>query len=67
MPAAYLAWKALLPELQLKLAAGESIETVVAPFKIQALDLASAIRFQLYVIHLGLEAVETAVSGTHNR
>lgn len=62
VPAAYLAWKALLPELQLKLAAGESIVADIAPFQVQALDLAQAIRFQLYVILLGLEAVEAAVS-----
>lgn len=64
VPAAYLAWKALLPELQLKLAAGESIAESIAPFKVQPLDLAHAIRFQLHVIQLGLEAVEAAVSGT---
>ena len=60
VPAAYLAWKTLLPELQLKLANGESIGAHIAPFKVQALGLASAMRFQLHVIQRGLEAVAAA-------
>ncbi len=57
LPEKYLLFKKKLPALKLQLAKGKSIDATLAEFNIQPLGLAAAIRFQLYVIELGLPAV----------
>jgi len=57
-PEKYLRFKKKLPALKLQLAKGESIDATLAEFNIQPLGLAAAIRSQLYVIELGLQATK---------
>jgi hypothetical protein len=53
----YTKLRAALPSLQLRAARGESIEDTLNEFELRPLDLATAIRLQLRVIELGIEAV----------
>ena len=57
-PAAYLAFKEILPECKLRMQRGEPMDALVQPFGIQAVDLREAIRLQLKSIQVGLERVE---------
>lgn len=60
VPAAYLALQEVLPEAQTRLAAGEGVHTLLAPFALRPLPLDTAIRLQLRAIELGLAAVLAA-------
>ncbi len=62
-PAAYLSFQSRLPALRAKLAAGKPIDADLAPFQIRPLDLSIAMRFQLYVIQLGLQTVAPEHAG----
>lgn len=62
VPAGYLAFKDVLPDLQLKVARGESIARTIEEFQIEPLPLHIAIRLQLQVIQLGLETIAASIT-----
>ncbi len=57
LPAAYLKFKERRPEILQKIAAKASLDEIIREFDIQPLDLETAIRYQLYIIELGLQAI----------
>lgn len=57
LPAAYLAFKERRPEILQKIASKTSLDGIIREFDIQPLDLETAIRYQLYIITLGLQAI----------
>jgi len=57
VPVAYLKFRERLPKLRLKASAGESLANAIREFQIQPLNLDTAVRFQLYTIQLGLQAI----------
>ncbi|MFQ5631597.1 MAG: M14 family zinc carboxypeptidase [bacterium] len=58
IPASYLAFRDRKPKLIATLLRDESIDDFKEDFQISPLDLQAAIRFQLYVLELGLETIE---------
>lgn len=60
IPAAYLAFKSRIPELQLKLTRGETIAEPLESFEIRPLDLALAMKFQLFILESALTTIATA-------
>ncbi len=58
LPEAYLAFKAEIPDLLLKLRQGESIAERIDYFQISPLPVDVAIRSHLYTIDLALQAIE---------
>lgn len=63
-PVHYLAFQARKEQIQAALAAGKSIAGLIAPFNIRPLPLETAVRFQLYIIQLGLETLERGTDAT---
>ncbi len=57
IPVDYLDFRNQIPELQRRLSNEESIGNIISEFKIQPFDLQTAIRFQLFVIQLGLDVI----------
>lgn len=57
IPDRYLALKEKLPLAKERLARGESIDDLIAPFDIQPLPLRTAMQLQLRALELGLETV----------
>lgn len=60
VPARYLALKERLPLAQQRLAQGQPIDDLMAPFDIQPLPLRPAMQLQLRALELGLEAAVDA-------
>ena len=60
-PAAYLAFKERLPEFRLRASRHQGLSPSPAPFDVQSLDLAVAMRLQLRALTLGLEALSEAL------
>ncbi|HMB91128.1 MAG TPA: M14 family zinc carboxypeptidase [Rhodothermales bacterium] len=58
-PAAYLAFKEVLPECKLRAQQGKAMDALIEPFNVQAFDLRVAIRLQLTSMQLGLERVSS--------
>ena len=58
IPENYVAFKALLPQLQQDIAAGRSIQAVVDKFGVSPVQLHDAMQLQLEAIELGIETVE---------
>jgi len=57
MPHQYLAFKSQFAEAKQRLAQGEPIDDLMAPFDVEPLPLATAMRLQLYALELGLHTV----------
>lgn len=57
IPSDYLDFKEEIPRLQLQLAEGKSIAETLDRYKVRSFDLAAAVKFQLFVIQLGLETI----------
>ena len=55
VPSAYLAFRDELPELTRRARQGEDLAADLAPFEVQPLDLATAVRLQLRSLELGME------------
>ena len=60
LPTAYLALRDELPELQLRLQHGESVQANLAPYELRPLALSAAVRLQLRCLELGLQQVAEA-------
>ncbi len=58
----YMRFRAAIPALRQKLLRGETVAAEFAEYGLRPLDLATAIKLQLRVIDLGIEAVENRTS-----
>lgn len=56
-PAAYLAFKEILPACKLRTQRGAPIDALIAPFNVQPFDLREAMRLQLTSMQVGLERI----------
>ena len=61
----YLAFKARLPEMRLRLSRGEPVQRALEGFSVRPLGLREAMRLQLRIIGQALEALPGALPGDY--
>jgi hypothetical protein len=57
VPTSFLKLRSLLPQLRYRASKGEDVSEDLAPFKLDPLDVTTAVRLQIHAINLGLEAI----------